>query len=266
MHAYLFTAAVSYSQVRETDVGRGLTANRLATWDSCTSLIMCGDNSEEAQTRFEAWLRRSPQDENPVQTEIRRLVAAQFMDQLLTESGHEPVDWTRISERVEPTLPSVEGEDFDQGYWADVNQLVQPGKLAADLGALERDLLEDTRSGLNWSADRQFFFIVSVLSPRLPPSEPDYEMESELANPDHISENSPVETDASDLELSMAELSELQNKEVAALVQARNSVAAAWLWRKFAADTPYATNDIHIHAWCGVQVPERTENFLGEHN
>jgi hypothetical protein len=42
------------------------------------------------------------------------------------------------------------------------------------------------------------------------------------------------------------------DKEAAALIQARNSVVAAWLWRRYAANTPLATNAIRIDPWCGA--------------
>jgi len=42
------------------------------------------------------------------------------------------------------------------------------------------------------------------------------------------------------------------DKEAAALIEARNSVVAAWLWRRFAADTPLAANHIRIDPWCGA--------------
>jgi len=40
--------------------------------------------------------------------------------------------------------------------------------------------------------------------------------------------------------------------ETAVLVRARNSVVAAWLWKKYAADTRLATNQIQLEAWGGV--------------
>ena len=40
--------------------------------------------------------------------------------------------------------------------------------------------------------------------------------------------------------------------ETVALIQARNSVAAAWLWRKFAAGTQWNVNAIRITPLCGT--------------
>jgi hypothetical protein len=214
-------------------------------------MIVCADNPDDAQNHFECWLRDVPEGESPVQIEIKKVVAAQFLEQMLTEAGNERIDWLRISERVEPTLQLAEGDNEDPGYWADANQLVRPNQVSASLESLRTDLAEDIRSGLNWSAEKQFFFILSVLSPPLA-----------QAAPDDAAEPSPFEAgDAPSESSSLAEASEfgaalpqLADKEVAALLQARNSVVAAWLWRKFAADTQYASQDIEIEPWCGLIV------------
>jgi hypothetical protein len=42
----------------------------------------------------------------------------------------------------------------------------------------------------------------------------------------------------------------MRDKEAAALVEARNSVVAAWLWRKYAANTRLAPNEIQIDPCC----------------
>jgi hypothetical protein len=42
----------------------------------------------------------------------------------------------------------------------------------------------------------------------------------------------------------------MRDKEAAALVEARNSVVAVWLWRKFAANTRLAPNEIQIDPCC----------------
>jgi hypothetical protein len=53
-----------------------------------------------------------------------------------------------------------------------------------------------------------------------------------------------------DLDGFVAALPEMRDKEAAALVEARNSVVAAWLWRKFAAGTRLAPNEIQIDPCC----------------
>jgi len=253
MNAYLFTAGITQSQLRPTQLGQGQTAYGLRTWDACVSMIVCGDNPDEAQKLFETWLHRVPEGENPVQVEIKKLVAAQFMEQLLTESGREPIDWMQIPQRIDPTLQLAEGDDLEQqGYWADVNSLIRPPKLSSDIESLRHDLPEGIRAGLNWSAEKQFFFIVSVLSPPTPAAEPVYELEPDVANADIVRDEDSTETQPAGLDAVEAALPELREKEVAALVQARNSAVAAWLWRRFAAETPFAANDIDIDPWCGL--------------
>ena len=266
MNAYFFTASVAKYQIQTTDLARGQTADRLHTWDSCVSLIVCADDVNEARDRFEAWLRLSPEGENPIQTKIKKLVAAQFMSQLLTESDQEPIEWKQISQRIEPTLQCGAADEFDQGYWVEVNQLIRPGKLSPGLELLRRDLPNDIVSGLNWSADKQFFFIVSVLSPpsRSEAALDEGEVDAKHPDEDHdqvSAEFAEVESDASE-----ASLPELADKEVAALVQARNSVVAGWLWRKFAADTQYAANDIQIEPWCGQLAVDKEPTRQDEKN
>lgn len=259
MNAYLFTAAITQSQIRATNLGRGQSAERLHAWDGCASVIISDENPDAAQKRFETWLNVQPENGHPIHVEIKRLVAAQVVDQLFTESGGEPVDWRQIRDRVEPTLQFTEGDDLDHGYWADVNQLIRPGQLSASLESLQRELPEDISSGLNWSPNRQFFFIVSVLSPPKPPAARAYEMESGATDQGDPREVIDEETEATELDPIESALPELADKEVAALVQARNSAVAAWLWRKFAYDTQYAANDIDIDPWCGVLVPEENQ-------
>jgi hypothetical protein len=256
MNAYLFVAGITQSEIRPPRLGTTQTAGQPQVWDSCTSSIVCGENPASAQRDFEACLQGRRDAEHPVQVEIKRLVAAQFLEPLLSESGHKPIDWRQINQHVEAALQSAEGDGveqcLEQGYWADANQLVRPDRLSADVASLQRDLPEEIRSGLNWSVDKQFFFIVSVLSPPALPAEPDYERESGRAGPDGtFDEAQPTELDPV-----VAALPELRDKEVAALVQARNSLLAAWLWRRFAKDTQFVNNDIHIHPWCGVLVSE----------
>jgi hypothetical protein len=266
VNAYLFTAAITQSQLRTTSLGRGQFADRLHTWDGCAGVIIYDENPDAAQKRFGTWLNVQPENEHPITVDIKRLVAAQVVDQLFTESGHEPIDWLRIRDRVEPTLQFAEGDDLDHGYWADVNQLVRPGKLSASVEALQHDLPEDISSGLNWSPDRQFYFVVSVLSPPRPPSRPAYEMASDVANQDETGGTITSETEAPELDPTESAMPELADKEIAGLVQARNSAVAAWLWRKFAKDTQYATNDIDIDPWCGVLVPEADQTQSTERN
>jgi hypothetical protein len=243
MNAYLFSAGVGKSQYNPT---RGL-----LTWDSCESAILFGGDAEQAQKKFEAWCRLSPEGENPVETVVKRIVAAQFVEQLLTESGGRPLDWREMARQVVETVSATAVDDFEPGYWVDVNQAVPPGKISFDVDALKRDLPEDIRSGLNWSPTKSFLFLVSVLSPPPPPTEPADEFGPSESQNDEDAEGTAGDGQP-ELDEVMASLPELRPKEAAALVEARNSVVAGWLWRKFAADSRLAANEIQVGQCCGI--------------
>ena len=153
MNGYFFTASATRSQVHPDGVAPGRTG--------CQSLIVCAGNAEEAQKRFEEWLCAQPEGEYPVRTQIHKIVAAQFIDQLLTEKESVPMDWPQIAKQAQTDLESIPVDDFEQGYWVDVNAVIGP---SPSLEALRADLPEDVRSGLNWAEDKQSFFLLSVLT------------------------------------------------------------------------------------------------------
>jgi hypothetical protein len=246
MNGYLFTAGFTRSQIRPTHGRGGQMADTVQIWDGCASAIIYGGVAEQAQKRFETWCRQTPDGENPVEMELKKVVAAQFVDQLLTESGGQPLDWPRISRQVNDILQATAVDDFEQGYWVDINQTVPPGKISFDVESLKRDLPEDIRSGLNWSPDKKFFFLLSVLSPRPFPAIPADDLEPDAPDGDDENANA-LEPD---LDGFVATLPEMRDKEAAALVEARNSVVATWLWRKYAADTPLAAYEIQIAPCC----------------
>jgi hypothetical protein len=148
MNAYLFTALTTRTRVRPAPGRSGLT-DAIQTWDGCESLIIFGDAPDEAQKRFEARLRATPEGGNPAEVMIRKIAAAQFVDQLFTEAGPVPLNRPEIFKRVESQIESTPVDDFEQGYWLDVDQAVRPEKLSLSAGTLESDLPEDIRSGLN---------------------------------------------------------------------------------------------------------------------
>ncbi len=250
MNAYFFTAAITVSQVVEVTDSRGQTQLQPRTWETRENAVVFGDRADAAQNAFEGWLDARSRAENPSEIEINRVLAAQFVDELFTEAGGVSVDWVKTREEADAVLQSIPLDDFEQGYWADVNQLVRPGTTSDDVESLKQNLPEDVRSGLNWAPDKKFFYIVCVLSLPLslgPPAvaagaEPPAESE---ANP----ENS-VPADEVSSEPPPLEIADLLDRESAALVVARNSIIAAWLWRKFAAETPLAANPIYIAPWC----------------
>ena len=256
---YLFTAGVTQSQIRPSPGLRG--GKSLQTWDTCMTAIIYGGDAGRAQTTFENWCQGSEEGEDPVQTEIKKIVGAEIIEQLLTESGGQPLDWPGISQRLmrsaSPTETEAEEEgittdDLGEGYWVDVQQAVPAESTGLDLESLQRELPEDICSALSWSMDKKFLFLVSSLS--VPPvatelNEEIEETDSHGAEKQDHGESSPV------LDETVARLPEMREKEAAALVEARNSVVAAWLWRKFAANTPLASKDILVNPCCGI-IPE----------
>ncbi|HUA38839.1 MAG TPA: hypothetical protein VMA35_10650 [Candidatus Sulfopaludibacter sp.] len=250
MNAYLFAAVATRSQARPTP-GRYGQANVIQTWDSCAMQIVLGNSPDEAQQRFETWLRATPEGENPVEVAIRKIAAAQFVDQLFTESGGAPLNWPEILGQAESQLESTPVADFEQGYWVDVDQVVRLEELSFSAGTLQSDMPEEIRSGLNWLSDKRFLFVLSVLSPLAAQNFVD---EPETDDPE--SAQPPVADAERGGPISPGELSatfpQALDKEAAALIRARNSVVAAWLWRRYAANTRLATNQVRIDPWCGA--------------
>ena len=251
MNACLFVAIATRTQIRPV-AGRG---GSIQTWDSCEAKIVFGDSPAEAQPRFEYWLRATPEGEEPAEVTVRKIAAARFVDQLFTESENKPLNWPEILQQVESEAESTPVDDFEQGYWVDVDRVVRPDKLSFSANTLQSDVPEDIRSGLNWSSDKQFFYILSVLRPAAPPAEAAKETQPDVYG---LAESSDEDSENSE-PIGIGELSatfpQALDKEAAALIQARNSVVAAWLWRRYAANTRLATNAIRIDPWCGTINP-----------
>ncbi|MGA3268136.1 MAG: hypothetical protein ABSE16_15070 [Verrucomicrobiota bacterium] len=250
MNAYLFTAVATRCQVRPA-AGRSGTANTIQTWDASTTIIVLGGTPEEAQRQFEAWMRLTPEGENPVEVTIRKISAAQFVDQWFSEAGNVPLDWPKILKLAEVQLGATAVDDFEQGYWVNVDQVVRPERLSFSAGTLQSDVPEDIRSGLNWSGDRNFLFLVSVLAPLARQVMEDEPENGDAASGEREDENSEQLNPIGAGEL-LTNFPEALDKEAAALIQARNSVVAAWLWRRYAANTRLAANSIRIDPWCGA--------------
>jgi hypothetical protein len=251
MNAYLFTAVTTRSQVQPT-TGRHGPVDTIQTWDACGTLIVFGDSPDEAQKQFETWLCATPEGENPLKVAIRKIAAAQFVDRLFTESGDTRLNWPEILKRAESQLQSTPMDDFEQGYWVDVDQMVRPEKLSFSAGTLQSDVPEDIRSGLNWLSDRKFLFVLSVLSPPAPPAELPDEPEMDYPDSDESSDENAEKARPVSVGELYATFPQALDKEAAALIQARNSVVAAWLWRRYAANTRLAANAIRIDPWCGA--------------
>ncbi|HTR42453.1 MAG TPA: hypothetical protein VMH87_12635 [Pseudomonadales bacterium] len=247
MNAYLYAAIGTCTQARP-DAKTDNQTEIIQTWDDCMCAVAFGISPEDAQKQFEAWLNQQPPGENPIAVVVHKIAGAAFIDRLLTESGNMPLDWPRILPQMDSLLQAMPVDDFEQGYWVDVDEVVQPGKLSFSAGTLESDVPEDVRSGLNWAADRKFFFVVSVLTPPPRSKMPGDETGEE------IDDGGEARDEAARLTDLCGTFPMACDKEAVALVQARNSVVAGWLWRTYAAKTPLAAHQIRIDPWPGTVV------------
>lgn len=210
-----------------------------ATWDGASNAIVFAGSPNDAQSRFERELCQPAEGDNQKEARIRKIAVAPFVGHLLTETGNVPLDWPKIREQAEALLESIPGEDFEQGYWADVDQIVRPEQLSFSVATLQSDVPEEIRSGLNWSGEKQFFFLLLVLPLPRPPQ---YLLDEPEAESRESEEPSPAEIEEMNAVL----------PETVAVIQARNSVVAAWLWRRYAASTPWNANGIQITPLCGM--------------
>ena len=240
--AYYVTAIYTCTQVRESP-GRAGPRDSIQIWDAGFSQIVFAQSPDEAQSLFEAALREQPEGENPREIVIRKIAVAPVVDQLLTETGNLPLDWPKIRDQEESGVPSTPMDDFEQGYWVDADQVVRPDKLSFSIGTIQSDVPEDVGSGLNWS-DKQFFFLLNVLPLPAPPLSPDNEPEGETADSEEEGSNEPSPSEIEAMNVIFP--------ETVALIQARNSVVAAWLWRRYAATTRLNANAIRIVPPCGT--------------
>ena len=255
MNAYLFASVVTCSRLGP--AGRGYSSvNTPQTWDSCSNQIVFARSLDEARRQFETWLNTpQPSDEEPVAIRVRKIAAAPFVDRLLTESGNLPLDWPQVAQQVQAQLESAPVDDFEQGYWVEVDGVVPADKLSFNVETLQRDLPDDIRSGLNWSEQKKFFFVVSVLAPFVPPPPPGFEAESD----DRVEGEPEEESDLPEpvgIEELYNTFPQALDKEAAVLIRARNSVVAAWLWRRHAANGPLAKKAIRIDPWCEAINPK----------
>jgi hypothetical protein len=254
---YLFAAGVTVTRMLPTAGG-----NTLQSWDTCMTAIVYGSEVDRAQQTFERWCQATREGEEQTETEIKKIVGAQLIDQLLTEAGAQPLDWGEIVLRQTVTSsaeadPEVEVEaeapiipdERGEGYWVDANQVVPPKSARLDLESLQHGLPEDIGSGLNWSPNIKFLFLVSSLSaPRIATENDEFaeEPDSNEAEEQEGGQSRPV------LEEAIAGLPEMREKETAALIEARNAVVAAWIWRKFAETTRLASNEILVSPCCAI--------------
>jgi len=240
MSAYLFTAIATLTQMRIAH-GRYGDSESLQTWDACRSSIVFASGVESARERFEKTLFTPSQEEKPLDVDLKSITSAQFTDKLLTETGPAPLLWADVIKQVEKGIESVEADDFEQGYWVDVDTIVPSGQQAPNIQSLQQSLSADITGGLNWSANKQFFYLLTVLSPPAPSAQ----------NPDGEPDEDSIFA-AKELEQLLTIHPQGAEKEAVVLVQARNSVVAAWLWRRYVASAPLGKFQIRIDPWCDV--------------
>jgi hypothetical protein len=228
MNAYLFTGLVS-----EYRHGHFV--------DACTNIILYGADQGVSEKAFEESLLSRHSGEEQTPPRIEKIVGAPMLDQLLTETGPIPIHWPEVSEEALRVLAASSPDDQEQGYWVDCEQQVRSGNLAPDIRWLQRELPGEIQSGLNWSPSKNYFFLVCVLSPPAAPIELAADNEEEVEVP----------VDFEDAQR-LVNFPQLAPKEMAVVVRAQNSVVAAWLWKRYAAEMGLAGNAIRVDALCDV--------------
>src|SRR5581483_1242202 len=116
MNTYFFTAEVSVRRTVEVPGPHG-PDHTFEENQSKPCLIIRGDNPEQAQKFFEDRIIQGYEDESSSEVEITRILAAQFVDQLFTESGGIPFDWPQINADVNAYVYETAVDDYEQGYW-----------------------------------------------------------------------------------------------------------------------------------------------------
>lgn len=213
------------------------------TVELCSRLIVGSEDRDSAEKKFADWLV-SDDAEEVVAQRIGKIVGAPMLNDLLAESGQRPINWETINDEAQAACSAeMENDDFEQGFWADVNQIVPPH---FNVDSLLQNLPDDIRSGLNWSADKKFYFLLSVLG-----SNPDTNSTPDFEDSAEMPEDDP-EKDLVQLNDGPVNFPELVSRELSVLIEARNAVVAACLWRKHAVNTPLADNAIRIDPWCGM--------------
>ena len=250
MSPHLFTALTTQSQLLP-DSSRYRPAEAIQTWDSVILAIVLTNNAFDAQKRFEAHLQTQTEGESPRLTIIHRISSVKLVDKVLTENSEETPAWSDINEQLRQQTESVPVDDFEQGYWVDVGLVIRPTPLALSIEALRQGLPEDIRGDLNWSADRQFFYLLTALSLPTPPA--DLTADARLHTSPHPLEETEDNTEEAAARLSQFLITFPQAADkAAALVCARNSTVAAWLWYRHIAKSTLTANPIRIDPLCQI--------------
>jgi len=268
MNGYLFAASITTAQLTHRQVAGKPVRDLVQTWSGRDTLLFRAESVEAAQALFDKSMALQSQGENPREIKVHEVMVAQLVGELLTETARVPLDLAEIARQARTDIEATPEDYFEQGYWLDLRQV----KLASPtLEALQQGLPEETRSGLNWLPEKQFYYLFSVLSPPVAPTEP-LEEPQEEAEPPTIEEPAAAEEPAGEESteeptferfLETDDYPRLVPMETAVMVRARNAAVAAWLWHCYAADTRLAENAIGLEAWNGVggvEIPEPDAN------
>jgi len=226
MNSYLFNAwLVEISPL----IIRGKSGDRkiLSPFDRFENLIVNAENEESARNILNDYLTKIHASNSVHSRQIRKIFCAPILNNIFTEEGPMPLDWEKVSQQM-LNLPDT--QSHDPGYWLDVNDLVKPN---LNFGSFFRSIPDDLRRGLNWTDDKQFVFLLNVLSREDPQM-----TDKPLAGLDL------EEPTLEELRAQQAICPQLGQKELVVVIRARNSAVAGWLWRNHAVSTPLAANAI----------------------
>jgi hypothetical protein len=242
-----YYSSVIYTCMEECDTpGQNRPLGSIQVWDAESHAIAFAHSPEEALSISQSTLRQM-EIPNKKEIKIKKIEVVPLVEQMLTESGNVPLDWPKILEQFEASLEATPEDDFEQGYWVDVNEMVRPDKLSFSASTLESDLPEDIRSGLNWSSEKKFFFLLLMVPASKPSWDPIARLGEIVEGPGEPENENSTEPSVAEMEVLNAVF-----PETVALIQARNAAVAAWLWRRYTANTKWKTSPIQITQLCGV--------------
>lgn len=132
----------------------------------------------------------------------------------------------------------------------DADPVVRPDAVSGSIDALRAAVPEDIASGLTWGSEKRFYFVLTVFCARQADAQATPDSDSAIQS--EGGEEPAYGPDAQTLGDLHRTYPHSRDKEAVALILARNSVVAAWLWRRYAQDTRLAGNEIRIDPWFPV--------------
>jgi len=260
MNGYFIATSITVAELVPGKTGGRAPAGMVQAWSSRGTMLFVAETPEAAQILVDESLAAQTTGDHPREIKVHEMVIAQVVGELLTEAGNVPLDWPEIARQSRVDLETTPEGFFEQGYWLDIREVKRASPM---LESMRQNLPEETRSGLNWRAETQFYFILSVLStpvsstelveephekpePPPPPAEEPAGAEGESAG------EAPADDLTFERFLETDDYPRLNPLETAVIVRARNAAVATWLWHQYAADTRLAGNAVCLEAWCGV--------------